>query len=663
MTDISKSQPWPTLSVEELERALEHHNRLYWVDNAAVLTDPDYDRLVEALRDKAPDSPMLAAIGAAGAGAEFAEVDGEKVAHDPPMLSLDKCYEEEALLKWFDKFEGDAVVTPKVDGVAVCIRYDASGALTVGSTRGNGSFGELITENVKHIVDVPTHIAADGAIEVRGEAYMPWSVFRAKFEADYSSPRNLTAGALKQKDPAKTAHYEIRFFGYDVIGREFESESAKLQYMKSLGFTPVDHLVVPHSDLQQAFDALEEERRSLDYDTDGVVYKANAVEEQRRMGFTAHHPRYAIAYKFQADTGQSTLREVIWSVSRTGSINPVGIVDPVDLSGATVTRVSLHNLSIMEALGGEAGLRLNSKVIMARRGGVIPHLERVLEPGDVAVALPSECPFCAAPAYRDGDVLMADHLDDCRATRIKRLEHFASVMEIKGFGPKILETLFDAGLLAQPVDFYRLTASDLEDLDRVGRKLADKLVARVRERREVPVATFLRALGIDELGSHVGKILASEYDSMARILEVTRDELAAIHTIGDVIAEKVTAGFAARRDEIMELLGELNVTFPAVRVVESDRDSAVAGRSFLFTGAMESMSRKEAQQLVEAAGGHTPSGVTKDLDYLVIGDGDLEKFEGGWRTGKIKKADDYNQAGSAISIIGESQFLALLAGG
>ena len=658
MTDITKSQDWTLLGVDDLERAVLHHNRLYWVENAAVISDPDFDRLVEALRDKAPNSAVLDAIGPAGAGAEHGEVAGEKVAHDPPMLSLDKCYDEETLLKWFAKFEGDAVVTPKVDGVAVCIRYDDTGALSVGSTRGNGTFGELITENVKHIVDVPVQIEADGAVEVRGEAYMPWSVFNRKFAADYSSPRNLTAGALKQKVPAKTAHYEIRFFAYDVIGREFDSESDKLNYAGSLGFTAVDHDVVKHENLQSYFEGMESTRGDLDYDTDGVVYKANDTEEQERMGHTAHHPRFAIAYKYQGDSGVSVLRDVLWSVSRTGAINPVGIVDPIELSGATVTRVSLHNLSIMAALGGDEGMTLNSKVVMVRRGGVIPHMERVVEHGDVAVELPTACPFCSAPAYRDGDVLMAEHADDCRATRIKRLEHYASVLEMKGFGPKILEALFDAGLLNEPVDFYTLTVDDMMDLDRVGKKTATTLTNMVDDRRRLPVATFLRGLGIDELGKHVGKILAQQYDSIEAIMQTSAEELAAIHTIGDVIADKVTAGLAERADEIEALLKYVELEFPVVAPI--DESLALNGKSFLFTGALESMSRKEAQSRVTALGGDTPSGVKKDLDYLVIGDADLEKFEGGWRTSKLKKAESYNADGGNIAIIGESQFLELL---
>ncbi len=654
MVDITRSQPWMQLEVEDLESAVQFHNKAYWVDNNAVISDEDFDRLVEALRTKAPQSPVLDAIGPEGAAEGF-EFEGEKVAHDPPMLSLDKCYDEATLLKWFGKFDGEVVVSPKVDGVAVCIRYDQNGDLIIGSTRGNGTVGELITENVKRIVDVPLKIS-DGPLEVRGEAYLPLDVFRAKFEGEYSSPRNLTAGALKQKDPEKTRRFEVHFFAYDAIGREFQSENEKMLFLAKLGFSEVESTVVHVDGLQAAYDDISARRASLNYETDGLVYKVNSIEEQERMGFTAHHPRYAIAYKFQGDAGQSVLREIHWSVSRTGAINPVGVVDPVDLSGATVTRCSLHNLSIMDKLGGDKGLTLNSKVLMVRRGGVIPHLERVLEAGDIPVELPSECPFCGAPTRRDGDILVADHQPNCRGSRLKELEHFATVMEIKGFGPKILETLYEAELVTAPVDFFAITPEDLMSLERVGRKLAEKLVEKIRERRKPRAEVFLRALGIDELGNHVSKILAQRYDSIEAILDIKEEELASIHTIGDIIAQKVCSGLEHRREDILELAEILEIQF----IKEEPKDGELRGKKFLFTGAMESMSRKDAQKKVQALGGETPSGVIKDLDYLVIGDADLEKFKGGWRTNKLEKAEAYNRDGGDIKIIGETEFLGLI---
>jgi len=656
--DISKSQDWSKLSLEDLERAVEYHNRQYWVENNAVISDPDFDRLVETLRDRAPDSPVLEAIGEAGAGVEGLEA-GEKVEHDPPMLSLDKCYDEETLRKWFGKFDGQVVVTPKIDGVAASINYDGEGRLVLGATRGNGEEGEVITENVRRIVDVPETID-DGPIEVRGEVYMPWSDFRRKFAEEYSSPRNLTAGALKLKDPAQTADYELHFFAYDVLGRDFETEHDKMLFAESLGFSNVGDRIVSVDALQEVFDEFLERRSELDFDTDGVVYKANQIAEQERMGHTAHHPRYAIAYKFQGESGQSILREVHWNVSRTGAINPVGVVDPVFLSGAEVSRASLHNLAIMEKLGGEEGLTLGSRVMMTRRGGVIPHLERVIEPGDVPVEIPEECPTCGAPTYRDNDVLMADHLADCRSSRIKQVEHFADVMEIKGFGPKLLESLYDEGLVTEPADFYTLTVEELMGLERVGRKLAEKLIRHVDSRREVPVETFLRSLGIEELGAHVSKILARECDSLDDIRALEQEDLAAIHTIGDVIAEKVTTGLARHADLIDDLLRHVDVEFPEPVDEEVLASSPIAGKKFLFTGALESMPRKQAQQKVRDLGGETPSGVVKDLDYLVIGDADLEKFKDGWRTSKLEKAEEYNASGATIEVIGESDFLSLV---
>lgn len=655
---------WANLSLDALEEAVRYHNRKYWVDADPEISDPDFDRLVETLRERAPDSPVLEAIGPAGADLNIDdfEVTGAKIPHDPPMLSLDKCYDEETLLKWYDKFEGPAVATPKIDGVAASLHY-REGRLFLAATRGNGVIGEDMTENARCIVDLPAQID-HVSFEVRGEAYMPVPVFEAKFKDRYASPRNLTAGALKLKDPKKTADYELHFFAYDLLGMDFESEAEKLEYLARLGFETPNPVPVERDDLQRTFDEISAHRKRLPFETDGVVFKADRVDEQVRLGHTSHHPRFAIAYKFQGDFGESVLREVHWSVSRTGAINPVGIVDPVSLSGAVVTRASLHNLAIMETLGGEEGLRLGSRVMMMRRGGVIPNLERVLEAGDEPVEIPTHCPGCGAETYRANDVLYAHHLDNCRDARIRQLEHFVSVMEIKGFGPKLLEQLYDEGIVTEPADFYTLSVEELTSLERVGRKLAEKLVARIQEQREVPAHVFLRSLGIDELGRHVSRILVDHYPDIEAIFEVSAEELASIHTIGEVIADKVTQGLVTNRMIIDDLLNQVALTFPlATSDTEPTEDQGARplfGKRVLFTGTLESMNRKEAQQRVEAQGGQCPSSVVRELDYLVIGDGDLEKFNEGWRSSKLKKAEAYNAQGAQIEIIGETQFLDLL---
>lgn len=659
MSDFTDTgHDWGTFSVDELEQAVRYHNRKYWVDQEPEISDPEFDRLVEALRARAPESPVLDTIGPAGADVDALDEDTEKALHSPPMLSLAKCYDEETLQKWFEKFEGPAIATPKIDGVAASFRYDPDGNLVLAATRGTGTIGEVMTAQARQITNLPLSIP-DGDLEVRGEAVMPVAVFQEHFKHEYASPRNLTAGALKLKDPEQTARYGIKFFAFDLLGPRCATEEEKFRRLKELGFAIPEYHVVEKDELQAVYDDIDSRRLELLYETDGVVYKANRVDEQERMGSTAHHPRFGIAYKFQGESGETILREVQWSVSRTGAINPVGIVDPVDLSGATVTRVSLHNLAIMEHLGGDQGLMLGSRVLMMRRGGVIPNLERVIEAGDTPVEIPTHCPGCGAPTRRENDVLVADHTADCRNARLKQLEHFVQNMEIKGFGPKLLEQLYDAELVTSPPDFFVLTVEEMLPLERVGRKLAERQIERIQQARKVQADHFLRALGINELGNHVSKILVNQFPSIDAIRSLTKEDLAQIHTIGDIIAESVTTGLQENSELIDDLLQYIELEFPEeVEVIDSD--SSLAGKAVLFTGALESMTRRAAQEAVRERGGTTPSSVIRDLDFLVIGDADLERFEQGWRTNKLKSAERYNQDGAHIQIIGESQFLRLL---
>jgi DNA ligase (NAD+) len=650
---------WSAMSVAELEESLRYHNTKYWVDDDPEISDFDYDQLVEALRAKAPDSPVLDAIGADGAAAIAGIEESDKVAHDPPMLSLDKCYEEDTLTKWFGKFDGKAVVTPKIDGVATCIRYDANGDLVLAATRGNGKVGENITEQVKRIDDVP-HKIPRGPLEVRGESYMPLDVFDAKFKGVYKSPRNIVAGALKQKDAAKTADFHVHFFAYDLVGVDYETEEEQYAILEELGFTHVPCHVSEHKDLQQSFDDMVAERPDWNYEADGVVYKANDVEEQERMGYTSHHPRYAIAYKFVAETSEATLEKIEWSVSRTGAINPVAIISPTSLAGAVITRVSLHNLAIMDALGGEdSNLCLGSTVEVSRRGGVIPQIEKVITAGDEEIQIPDRCPSCGGDTRREGDFLFADHNSHCRVLRITKLEHFTKVMEIKGFGSKHLESLVDEGLVTTPPEFYELEVDDLLDLDRMGETLATKLVANIQAKKTVHAAMFLRSFGIHEIGKHVSAILANEFDTMDEVFDLTAEDFAKIHTIGDVIAKAVTQGLVDHRDEIDALLEYVTPVFP--EKVEEPEGGPLEDQSFLFTGTLATMKRKDAQAAVVALGAQAPSGVSKALTYLVIGDADYDRYANeGWKSSKIKKAEKYIGEGADLEIINETKFTEIL---
>lgn len=653
---------WENKTTEDLEAAVRYHNWKYWVEATPEISDYEYDRLIETLRVRNPDSPVLDQVGEAGAVSADGERHelGDKVTHQRPMLSLDKCYSDEDLHKWYDKFEGGAVASPKIDGVACSLRYDASGRLELAATRGNGRVGELITNNIRHVEQVPEALPV-GPVEVRGELYMPLSVFREEFAEQFANPRNLTAGAIKQKDPTKTAGYRLRFLAYDLDSEADlhpETELDKARVLSTLGFTPVDSIYADRDDGPATYQQYLAQRDAFDYETDGVVFRANQVAEQARMGATSHHPRYALAYKFQGDSAASVLREVEWSVSRTGAINPVAIVDPVVLSGASVTRASLHNLGIMEKLGGEAGLTVGSRVLMMRRGGVIPHVEQVLERGDGQVTLPDVCPFCEGPAFRQEDILMAEHRPSCSATRLGILQHFVKVIEAKGFGPKLLLQLIESELIEEPADFFEISVDQLLTLERVGTKLAEKLVSQIDARRQLPLNVVLTALGIDELGPVVARTIAEALGTLEALREATAEQLAEIHGVGEVIAKNVVDGLVSHADALARLTAHVAV-LAVEKPPEPEAGGALEGLSFLFTGTLESMKRKEAQAVVQALGGRAPSAVAASLTHLVLGDGDLERFNNGWRSSKLKKVEKLNGEGAEIRVIGETEFLAL----
>lgn len=643
-------KPLEAMSVDELAVAVRYHNHRYFSLNDPVISDYAFDRLTRRLIAQAPDHPVLAELSS------DAGDTGEKVFHDAPMLSLDKAYDEAGVLKWAAGFEGGVVQSPKVDGVAASLKYDAHGSLVLAVTRGDGVRGENFTANARFIADVPKEIG-EGPVEVRGEIYMPLSVF-ATFEGEFSSPRNTTAGAIKQKEPHKTAGYGLSFFAYDVLGREFDTEMAKVVWARANGFPVVETQLVERDAIQAGYERWLTARAHLDYELDGVVYKTDSAAEQRQMGATSHHPKYAIAYKFQGESGTSVLRDVEWSVSRTGAINPIAIIDPVFLSGANVSRCSLHNLSIMAKLG----VTLGATVVATRRGGVIPHIEAISEPGDEEVLIPAVCPSCASPTERVGDVLFCTRPIACPATILGSLQHYANAAEIDGFGPKIVAKLLELGLLREPADFYALGVRQLVTLERMGEVLARKLVASVDGTRRLPLGRFLRALGVQDLGRSVSALLAEYYKTLDAVLAATEADLASMHGVGEVMAATIVAGLETRRETIARLREHVTVEdfAPTAAVQLSDGDHPLAGKSVVFTGKLARMDRKSAQKLVREHGGTTPSSVSKALDFLVVGDDGSALLGDGERSTKHKKADKHVADGAETRIISEADFDALV---
>lgn len=635
---------WEEMNASELETEVRRHNRLYFQENAPEIADTDFDRLVEMLRAKAPDSPVLVEL------ASDVRPTGAKVRHTVPMLSLDKCYNEQAIAEWSEKLEGTSVASPKIDGVALCVVYDRQGNLLQAATRGDGSVGEDVTANVLQIGNVPARIGAlaaksEGRIEVRGEVYMPLSIF-ARYKGEFANPRNLAAGAIKQKDPAKTAEYTLSFFAYDLLGTNAASEREKLAWLAEEGFAELERRFVAKEEMQEAFEYFLSRRETYDFETDGVVFKADSVGEQERLGSTAHHPRYAIAYKFQGDSGTTTLTDVEWSVSRSGVITPIAIVEPVELSGAMVGRASLHNLGIFRKLIDD-GLSIGARVVMMRRGGVIPHLEAVERAGRGKIALPDRCPSCGSPVREEDDFLYCTKPAACVRSKVGELEHFVKAVGIDGFGEKLVAQLYENGVVTDPSEFYDLTVDELLRMERMGETLAAKLVRNIDEHRRMPLDVFLQSLGIRELGKHAAKILAG-FGTLEAVMSKDEEELSAIKTIGPIIAHEVVAGFEAKKELIAKLLKHVHVEAGA-----PVHEGALSGKSFLFTGKLLAMERGEAQKLVEENGGTASLSVNKDLDYLVVGDG-------GGAGSKLAKAKKLEAKGGKVKVIGEKEFLKMV---
>jgi len=376
----------------------------------------------------------------------------------------------------------------------------------------------------------------------------------------------------------------------------------------------------------------------------------DSLAEQRRMGETAHHPRYAIAFKFQGDAGISTLRQVEWSVARTGAITPVAIVEPVNLSGVTVSRASLHNVAFIDKLG----LSLGAKVTLVRRGGVIPNVENVTEAGSAPVPVPSQCPSCGAAVVRERDFLYCSSPGTCRMAVIGQLAHFASTLDMLGFGDTLLEQAYDAGLLRSLDGFYLLKADDLAKLERRGDKTAKKLIAEVDKKRTLDLAAFLRALGIAELGKNVSSILAHRYRTIDAVLAVTQEELAQTHGIGDTIARAVVTGLAAAAPVIARLREHVQIAHVAD---DGGSEGPLSGKSFVFTGKMVAFARSEGEKRVRAKGASVHSSVTKDLTYLVKG-----ADASGPVSSKEKAAQKLIAQGAPLKILSEDELLAMLDG-
>jgi DNA ligase (NAD+) len=644
--------------VNELRRLIAHHDHRYYTLDRPEISDAEYDALMRELRELeaahpelvTPESPTQRVAGQVSDA--FATVE-----HLTPMLSLDNATSEADLREFEARLKRvlpgatfSYVCEPKVDGLSVALVYE-DGVFKRGATRGDGRFGEDVTPNLRTLRSIPLRLtgrlASCRRLEVRGEVYMSHPAFErlnrdldAQGQAGFANPRNAAAGAVRQKDPGVTAKRDLRIFVYQLSHAEpfpFESHWEVLEALRESGFSTSSRVRACPTldDVWRYCQELESERDRLGYDADGAVVKVDHLGHQRRLGSTAHHPRWAIAYKFTAQHGITRIVAIDINVGRTGALTPAARLEPVRIAGATISRATLHNADEIERLD----VRVGDTVVVERAGDVIPHIVKVLEdrrgPGTHRFVFPDRCPVCGSSASRpEGEVVVRCTNAACPAQLKESLLHFGSrgAMDIEHLGEAVVEQLVERGLVRDFADLYRLTASQVAELDRLAEKSAANLVNAIGGSRRRGLSRVLYALGIRFVGDRAARLLAEHFGSIDRVAGASVDEISEIHGIGPRIAQAVRLFFDQPANRaVVEHLREVGVVLE-----ESTRPTGpkpLAGKTFVLTGALDRMSRDEAKARIARLGGRVTSSVSRKTDYVVVGAEAGSKVEDATRLG------------------------------
>lgn len=662
-----------------LRDIVSEHQRRYFVEDQPTVSDAEYDALYRELQDLEAAHPHLVTSDSPTqrVGAEPAE-GFESVAHQVPMLSLDNARNADELREFearLMRLQDESpqplsyVVEPKIDGLGVALLYE-NGEFVRGATRGDGRVGENITQNLRTIRSIPLRLDGELArlsrLEIRGEVYMPRRAFarlNRQLEADglapFANPRNAAAGSLRLLDSRITARRPLDVFfytlGYAEPAHAVTSHWDALQALSQAGART--NLDAAHcSTLDDVIDycqKLEARRNELDYEADGVVVKVDDLTLQDAFGATAHHPRWAIAFKFAAQQAVSVVRDITLNVGRTGALTPTAVLDPVHIAGVTVRRASLHNEDEIR----RKDIRVGDTVRVERAGDVIPQVVSVIRdqrPADSeAFVMPELCPVCVTPVYRpENEVVARCPNAVCPAQLRERLLHFAGrrAMDIDGLGTAVVDQLVDRSLVSDFADLYGLEQATLEALDRLAEKSAGNLVNAIARSRKRGLARLLFGLGIRHVGERAAALLAAHYGSFDALTQADTEELADIRDVGPVIAESVSQ-FCAQEENrrTLERLAEAGVRLDEDLVAApSDTAQTLAGKVFVLTGTLPNLKRSDAQALIEGAGGRVASAVTRKTDYVVAGSDPGSK---------LQRAEELS-----ISVLNEEQLHSLLQG-
>jgi len=659
--------------MEELRDKINYHNIKYYRDDDPEISDAEYDKLMNRLKELEEEHPDLVTPDSPTHRVGAPPLDKfDKRQHKKSMLSLGNAMDEEEVEKFDDRVKRGLstdkkiayMAEPKIDGLAVNLVYEGGG-FSWGATRGDGVTGEDVTENLRTINQVPLRLLGDDVpdvVEVRGEVYMPISSFEKlnrsreeKGESAFANPRNAAAGSLRQLDSSITADRSLAIWCYQIGtmegGSGMKTQEDTLEAIKKWGF-PVNPEIKKCEGVEEAIDFyrdMVEKRDDLDYEVDGVVLKVNRLDWQDRLGERTREPRWAIAIKFPARQETTRINDIVVNVGRTGALTPTAHLEPVEVGGVTVSRASLHNQDEID----RKDIRIGDKVLIQRAGDVIPEVVKVIDDGSHGnrqkYTLPEDCPACGSKAVRpEGEVVLRCVNANCPAQIKEKIEHFASknAMDIEGFGEKLVGQFYDTGLVKEVQELYDLKKEDMVKLERMGEKSAQNLLDAIEGSKEVTLKRFIYALGIRHVGEFVAGVLAKEFGSLDKIMDASEETLRNIEGIGPEVASSIRAFF--ERDENRKLIRELldkGVT-PESKIAKAEGDTPFAGKKVVLTGSMDSYTRSEAKEKIEGLGGSVTGSVSKKTDFVIAGE------DAGSKLDKAKKLN--------IKVLDEKEFLKML---
>lgn len=622
--------------MNELVSLLNQYAKEYYTQDNPTVSDSQYDQLYRELveleeqhpENILPNSPTHRVGGLVLEGFE-------KYQHEYPLYSLQDAFSKEELIAFDKRVKAEFPTASymaelKIDGLSVSLTY-VNGILQVGATRGDGNIGENITENLKRVHDIPLHLDQSLDITVRGECYLPKESFeainiekRANGEQEFANPRNAAAGTLRQLNTGIVAKRKLATFLYqEASPTQKETQDDVLKELVSYGFS-VNHHRLISSSMEKIWDfiqTIEKDRISLPYDIDGIVIKVNSLAMQEELGFTVKAPRWAIAYKFPAEEKEAEILSVDWTVGRTGVVTPTANLTPVQLAGTTVSRATLHNVDYI----AEKDIRIGDTVVVYKAGDIIPAVLNVVmskRNQQEVMLIPKLCPSCGSELVHFEDEVALRCINPLCPNQIKeRLAHFASrdAMNITGFGPSLVEKLFDAHLIADVADIYRLSIEDLLTLDGIKEKSATKIYHAIQSSKENSAEKLLFGLGIRHVGSKASRLLLEEFGNLRQLSQASQESIASIDGLGGVIAKSLHTFFEKEEvDKLLEELTSYNVNFNYLGKRVST-DAQLSGLTVVLTGKLEKMTRNEAKEKLQNLGAKVTGSVSKKTDLIVAG--------------------------------------------